>query len=202
VKDYHFRSLHNKIEPLVLLFHRPSCNTACIKVRAVNLENTLAYLEEVWKLYAPEFAFHYRFLDQTLNGLYRAEVHLGKIFNYFTILTLFIACLGLFGLASFMAEQRRKEIGIRKALGASISGILLLLSTEFMRWVIIASIIAWPVAWYVMNQWLENFAYRIDISWWIFLSPGAMALLLALITVIFQSTKAALVNPVESLRYE
>ena len=125
-----------------------------------------------------------------------------KIFGYFTFLAIFIACLGLFGLASFTAEQRTKEIGVRKVLGASVSNIIFLLSKEFLKWVVIANLIAWPVAWYALSSWLENFAYRTNIGIWVFILSGAVAVIIAILTVGFQAVKAAIMNPVESLRYE
>ena len=131
-----------------------------------------------------------------------ADIVKGNIFKYFALLAILISCLGLFGLASFVAEQRTKEIGIRKALGASVSGIVLLLSKEFTKWVLLANIIAWPIAYYVMAKWLENFAYRMDIGLWVFVLSGTLAFIIAIITVIFQAVKAALANPVDSLRYE
>ena len=144
----------------------------------------------------------YHFVDETLDSLYRTEQRLSTIFNLFTILAIFVSCLGLFGLASFMAENRTKEIGIRKVLGASVSNIVLFLSKEFVMLVIIANIIAWPVAYYVMNTWLQNFAYRTNISIWTFVFSTAMALAVALFTISYQSIKAAVAQPVESLRYE
>jgi len=134
--------------------------------------------------------------------MYRYEERLGKLLNYFAVLAIFIACLGLFGLASFTTEQKTKEIGIRKVLGASIGKIVLMLSKEFMKWVFVANIITWPIAWFVMDNWLNDFAYPINIGLWIFLSAGVIALFIALMTVSFQAIRAATANPVEALRYE
>jgi putative ABC transport system permease protein len=146
--------------------------------------------------------FDYTFLDEAFDRKYKAEEKLGKIFSYFTLLAIFIACLGLFGLAFFTAEQRTKEIGIRKALGASITGIIMLLSKEFTKWVLLANIIAWPIAYVAMNRWLQNFAYRINMGLGTFIIAALLALIIALLTVGYQAIKTARANPVESLRYE
>jgi len=150
----------------------------------------------------PTLPFDYTFLDETLDSKYKAEEELSKIFSCFTLLAIFIACLGLFGLASFTAEQRTKEIGIRKALGASITGIIMLLSKEFTKWVLLANIIAWPIAYVAMNRWLQNFAYRINMGLGTFIIAALLALIIALLTVGYQAIKAARANPVESLRYD
>ena len=146
--------------------------------------------------------FSYRFLDDSFNEMYRAEQRAGTIALIFSVLAIFIACLGLFGLATFIAEQRTKEIGIRKVLGASVQGIVSMLSKDFLKFVAIAFVIAVPVAWYSMDLWLHDFAFRINISWWIFIVAGGAAFLIALLTVSFQAIKAAIANPVESLRRE
>jgi putative ABC transport system permease protein len=146
--------------------------------------------------------FSYRFLDESFNQMYRAEQRIGRIILIFSTLAILIACLGLFGLSTFIAEQRTKEIGIRKVLGASVSGIVQLLSKDFIKLVALSFIFAAPLAWYFMNKWLQDFAYRIHISWWIFLLAGVLAVTIALVTVSFQAIKAALMNPVRSLRTE
>ena len=146
--------------------------------------------------------FSYRFMDESFNNMYRAEQRVGEISITFSILTIFIACLGLFGLVTYMAEQRTKEIGVRKVLGASISNVIIMLSKDFLKLVLIAAIIAFPIAWWAMHTWLQQFAYRISISWWIFIVAGIAALLIGLITVSFQAVKAAVANPVDSLRSE
>jgi len=151
---------------------------------------------------APGLAFRYRFLDESFNNMYRDELQVGQLMLTFGIIAIVIACLGLFGLATFMAEQRTREIGIRKVLGASVPGVVRLLSTDFMKLVLIAFVLAAPVAWYVMSLWLKDFAFRINIGWWVFLVAGATALLIAMITVSFQAIKAAMMNPVKSLRSE
>jgi len=163
---------------------------------------SLAHIESVWKKLMPDSPFEYRFLDETLENQYRTEIRISRILNYFTFLAIFLSCLGLLGLTSFMAEQRTKEIGVRKVLGASITGIVILLSKEFAKWVLLANVIAWPLAYYFMNKWLQDFAYRIDLNIWPFFISGLAAFCIALLTVSYQSIKAATANPVDSLRYE
>jgi putative ABC transport system permease protein len=159
-------------------------------------------MERIWGQFAPGYPFNYRFMDEAIDSLYRSELQIGTIFRYFAILAIFISCLGLFGLASYMAEQRTKEIGIRKVLGATVTNILLLLSKEFAKWVLIANIIAWPVAYFAMNKWLQGYAYRINIAVWSFVLAAALALAIALFTVSYQAVRAATANPADALRYE
>ena len=159
-------------------------------------------LKKRWNEFGAEEPLSYSFLDERFNNTYQSEQKIGMILGIFAGLTIFVACLGLFGLARFTAEQRTKEIGIRKVLGASVSGVAALLSREFLKLVLIAFIIASPIAWYLMNRWLEDFAYRIDISWWIFAVAAVLAVMITIITVSFQAIKAALANPVHSLRSE
>ena len=159
-------------------------------------------LRKKWAEIAPDQPFDYFFLDESFDRQYRAEEKLGLVFSNFTLLAILVASLGLFGLASFTAEQRTKEIGIRKALGATVSSIMILLIKEFTRWVFLANIIAWPIAYVAMNHWLQNFAYRIDIGLGRFILAGVLALAIALLTVGYQAIKAAKANPVEALRYE
>jgi putative ABC transport system permease protein len=202
VRDFHVESLHKKIEPVFFEFSPSSFRYICIKIRSDNIPNTIRYLEKTLKQIDPMLPFDYTFLDEAFDRKYKAEEKLGKIFSYFTLLAIFIACLGLFGLASFTAEQRTKEIGIRKALGASITGIIMLLSKEFTKWVLLANIIAWPIAYVAMNRWLQNFAYRINMGLGTFILAALLALIIALLTVGYQAIKTARANPVESLRYE
>ncbi len=202
VKDYNFRSLHSEIEPLLLVNAPDLYRYILVKLDSRNIPGTIVRIEDIWKSFFPETPFEYRFLDEEYDKLYRAEQRMGTLFKYFTGLAVLISCLGLFGLASFMAEKRTKEIGIRKALGASVSGIVILLNREFAKWVVIANIIAWPIAYLVMKSWLQNFAYRTDLHLWIFLVSGALALIIAVLTVSYQSVRAATANPVDSLRYE
>ena len=173
-----------------------------VKISPEGLPETLAALEKRWQALAGERPFEYRFLDQQFGALYRFEARAGQIFGVFAVLAVLIACLGLFGLASFTAEQRTKEIGIRKVLGASISSILILLSRDFLKLVVLAFVVAAPLAYFAMRQWLQNFAYRTDMDAVLFILVGVLAILIALATVSYQSLKAALADPVEALRYE
>ena len=159
-------------------------------------------IEETWKKLTNNEKFSYNFVDQNLARLYEAEEKTEHITTVFSSIALFIACLGLFGLAAFITEQRTKEIGIRKAVGASVTGIVVLLSKEFTKWVIIANVAAWPVAYYIMNNWLNNFAYRVNLDWGIFILAGVIALTIALATVSLQTIRAAKANPIKSLKYE
>jgi len=202
VNDFHAHSLHKEIAPSIFRMHEPYLSYVYIKIQPGEISQTLDYIEEMTEVFAPDYPFRFEFMDRTYNRLYEMEIRMGKIINIFTLLAIFISCLGLFGLASYTIEKRTKEIGIRKVLGASVPKITSMLSFEFLKWVILANVIAWPVAWYFMGQWLDNFVYRIDLKLWIFLGAGLIGLVLALLTVIFQATKAALSNPVDSLRYE
>ena len=167
-----------------------------------NLPRTIAFLESKWKTLVPHRPFDYRFMDEDYNKLYSAELRLGKIMNLFSAIAIVLACLGLFGLSSYAAQQRTKEIGVRKVLGASIFNLWTLLSKDFVVLVIISFLIATPVAWYLMHSWLLNYEYRTEISWWIFAAAGLGALFITLLTVSSQALKAALANPVKSLRSE
>ncbi len=202
VKDFHFQSLHTRIQPLLISLTRRSFNYMLVKVSPSDLPGTLAHCEAVWKKFDPEFDFEYSFLDADFDQLYRAEGRVRTLFGYFTFFAVFIACLGLFGLAAFTTQQRKKEIGVRKVLGASVAGVVGMLSKDFVKLVLAANVIAWPVAYFAMNKWLQDFAYRIEIGWWVFALAGGLALLIALLTVSTQAIKAALANPVEALRYE
>jgi putative ABC transport system permease protein len=202
VKDFHIESLHNNIEPILLYINPNRFYTIALRIQPTNTQQTIQYLESVWKKLIPGQSFNYTFLDDTYNMLYNSEEKAGQMVTIFSFLAIYIACMGLFGLAAFTAEQRTKEIGVRKVLGASVSNIVQLLSKEFVKWVILANIIAWPLAWFVLNKWLENFAYRIDVSWWVFFLSGAIALFIALFTVSTQAIKAAIANPVDALKYE
>jgi len=201
VKDFHFKSMHERISPLVMVMAKNS-GTVIVKVKTKDLTGLLANLKKQWDQLTTEAPFTYSFLDERFNDTYRAEQKIGTILGLFAGLTIFVACLGLFGLATFMAEQRTKEIGVRKVLGASVTSIVALLSKDFLKLVAIAIVLAVPVAWYVMDKWLEDFAYKIDMTWWVFALAGALAVSIALLTVSFQSIKAALMNPVRSLRSE
>ncbi len=202
VKDFHYKSLHQKIEPLVLHIFPGGFADVVVKVRPENTAATLQFLQQKWQALASDWPFEYTFLDEQFARKYESEQSFSKVFGLFTVLSIFISCLGLFGLVSFITTQRTKEIGIRKVLGASVTGIILLLSRDFLKLVLLAFVIAAPIAWYAMDQWLINFAYRIDISANVFIVAGLAALVIALLTVSFQAIKAALANPVKSLRSE
>ncbi len=201
VKDYHGGSLHNPIPPKVIELSDGGF-FICVKFRPGNVSEMIGFLKEKWEKFVPGHPFRYGFLDESIAEAYESERKIGKIFQYFTGLAILIACLGLFGLASFTAEQRTKEIGIRKILGAKVSGIVLLLSKEFAKWIFVANIIAWPVAYLLTKKWLQGFAYRMNLSWEIFVFSAVLALAIAVITVSYQALRVAMSNPVESLRYE
>lgn len=201
VKDFHFNSIHQPLGLLVLTLDQGPSGYISAKIRSENLQATIAQFERAIKRVTP-YPFDYQFLNDNFNKLYKNEVRLGKIFTSFTLLAVFIASLGLFGLAAYSTQQRMKEIGIRKVLGASIPGIVGLLSKEYIKLVLMGFIIAIPLAWYFMNRWLEDFAYRVDLDWWIFAFAGILAVMIALLTVVFQSLKAAWMKPVKSLRAE
>ncbi|MBN8823309.1 MULTISPECIES: ABC transporter permease [unclassified Spirosoma] len=201
VKDFHFRSMHEAISPLVMMLGSNS-GAVIVKIKTKDIHGLLASLKKQWEQLTTEAPFAYSFLEERFNNTYLAEQKTGRILGLFAGLTIFVACLGLFGLATFMAEQRTKEIGVRKVLGASVPSIVGLLSKDFLKLVAIAIVLASPVAWYAMNRWLADFAYKIDIEWWMFVLAGVLAVGIALLTVSFQSIKAALMNPVKSLRAE
>jgi putative ABC transport system permease protein len=200
VKDFNFNSLHNPITPLLMTLQPEG--GLIFKIKTTDISGLIATMKKRWEAFNTGETFAYNFMDDLYNKTYAAEEKTGTILNIFSALTIFVACLGLFGLATYTAEQRTKEIGIRKVLGASVSQLTQLLSKEFLKLVFIASLVAFPGAWWVMNKWLQSFAYRIDISWWIFVIAGFAALLVAMLTVSFQAIKAAIANPVKSLRTE
>ncbi len=202
VRDFHYESLHEKIRPLVFTFRLGQTPYLPVRFRAADVSGVLSYIKGEWKKFVPEKPFEYYFLGEDIDHLYQAEQKTGQVFTAFSVLAIFIACLGLFGLAAFTAERRTKEIGIRKTLGSSIAGVVLLLSREFTKWVLIANLIAWPVAYFAMNNWLKDFAYRVNITPWTFILSGVAALVIAELTVGFHAVKAATANPVEALRYE
>lgn len=200
VKDFNFKSLHEPITPLFMNLQPEG--GLIFKIKTTDIAGLLATMKKQWQEFNPDEPFTYAFMDDLYNKTYAAEQKTGTILNIFAVLIIFVACLGLFGLATYTAEQRTKEIGIRKVLGASVTQVTQMLSKEFIKLVLIASLIAFPVAWWAMHKWLESFAYRIDISWWVFVLAGFAALFIALLTVSFQAIKAALMNPVKSLRTE
>lgn len=201
VKDFNFESLHNAIRPLVL-FPQTYARTLLLKLNGNNIQQTISFLESKWKELVPYRPFEYRFMDEDFNKLYSSEMRLGKVLTIFASIAIALACLGLLGLSSYTAKQRIKEIGIRKILGASVGNIAALLSVDFVKLVFIAIIISTPIAWWVMNKWLQSFAYKTEMSWWIFLVAGGSAIFIAIATISFQSIKTALANPVKSLRSE
>jgi putative ABC transport system permease protein len=207
IADFHFESLRQEIVPIILI--NPATtptqsffNNLSIKVSGNNMPAALASIEKTWRKYLPEIPYQYTFLDEKFAQLYESEQRQGTIFTIFACIAIFIACLGLFGLSAFEITQRIKEIGVRKVLGANVSSIVTLLAKDFLKLVTIAAIIAFPVAWYSMTHWLNDFAYRINIHWWVFVLSAILALIVALATVSFQAIKAAVANPVKSLRTE
>lgn len=202
VNNFHFESLHNKIVPIIFLLTKTRNVNFSVKISGNDIAGTMKFLKEKWTEFRPDYPFEYTFLEDQLEELYTSEKKLGDIFGIFSLLAVIIACLGLFGLASYSAEQRTKEIGIRKVLGSTVSGIVILFSKDFLKLVIISNLIAWPLAYFAMNKWLEGFAYKTGISIWIFVLSGTIAILIALLTVSFQAVKAGFSNPVKSLRYE
>ncbi len=204
VKDYHFQSMHEQIRPLAMYNFNPRGfgRYTAVRITEHDVSGTLGYIEEIWKKYAVDQPFEYTFLDDDFDHLYTAETRTKQIVTIFSLLAILIACLGLFGLASFIVEQRTKEIGIRKVLGASVPNIYVLLSTDILKLILIATALSWPLSFYTMKNWLENFAYRIDFSHLTFLLAGVIAFIVALSTVTTQAMKAANTNPVDSLKYE
>lgn len=200
LKDFHMQSLHGAIEPMIIKYRSEWSSYVLVRTEAGKTADAIAALETSYKKFNPRYPFKYEFEDENYRQLYKNEMMVGQLANYFAVLGIFISCLGLFGLAMFIAEQRTKEIGVRKVLGASVTNIVGMLSKDFLKLVMIAAIIAFPLAWFAMNKWLQNFAYRVELSWWIFLVAGATAMFIALITVSFQAIKAAIANPVKSLR--
>ena len=203
LKDFHFRSMREKIGPILFFIATPDWYSVfSVRLGPENVSETLAFLERQWAAFDPTHPFIYTFFDESFAQLHQAERQIGELLRYVSILAILIACLGLFGLAAFTAEQRTKEIGVRKVLGASVGSVTLLLSKDFTKLVLIGFIVAAPLAYYAMDRWLQDFAYRIKIGWGVFVLSGLLALAVAWVTVSYQSIKAALANPVESLRYE
>ena len=201
MKDFNFASLRSKVEPLaVMLTDNPLYLS--VKLKAGTFPSSIAYLQKTWKQFSTDHPFNYFFLDEQLNHFYESDSRLLGVLNVFAVLAIFIACIGLFGLSIYTAKQRTKEIGIRKVLGATVAGIVSMLSADFVKLVLLASVIAFPIGWWAMNTWLQDFAYRINLSWMIFIVAGLVAVLIALITISFQAVRAALANPVKSLRTE
>lgn len=202
VKDFHCESMQWAIRPFLFRIHRPFHQYVFVKIDPTDMQSTLGRIEEIFERFAPDYPFEYQFLDEAYEDQYRTENQLGQLFRVFGAFAIFISCLGLFGLASYTAEQKTKEIGVRKVLGASVSSILFLLSKQFTRWVLLANVIAWPIAYFLMSRWLNEFAYRIPIGLGVFIISALIAFGIAILTVSYQAMKAALSNPVDALRYE
>jgi putative ABC transport system permease protein len=202
IEDFNFESMRQEVTPLCLVLSKYSSTIVSVKISGADTKQAISYASNVWKSFSPNQAFRYTFLDESFANMYANVQRTGNIFTSFAVLAIIIACLGLFALSAFMAEQRNKEIGIRKVLGASVSGITAMLSKDFVKLVIISIIVASPVAWWAMTKWLQDFAYRISISWWMIAIAGLSAIVIALLTISFQSIKAALTSPVKTLRAE
>lgn len=203
LKDFHMENLHEPIKPMAaIVLRRFPAVLLSVRVAPGEIQNTLSFIEDAWKQFVPGQPFEYVFFDETFEETYKITIQAGRIFSAFSFLGIFIACLGLFGLASFTAARKTKEIGIRKVMGASETGIVLLLFKDFVKWIVLANLVAWPIGYYFMNSWLEDYAFRIDIGFWVFGLAGLLALIISLTTVSFQSIKAARKNPVEALKYE
>jgi len=202
MKDFHISSFHQEIEPMLLSYDPEYFWEMSVKIKSTDVPSSIASIEKTFKKFIPEYPFDYSFLDEDIQSLYQGEEQIGRIIRTFSIIAILIACMGLFGLADFAAQRRTKEIGIRKVMGATASNIILLLSTDFTKWVLLANILAWPVAYYAMNRWLLGFAYRTSIGFWPFILGAFFTFAIAMITVSYQAIKSALANPMESLRYE
>ncbi len=202
VKDFHFESLYKPILPLAFVISPPEFGRMAIKVRAAHLNETLGFIEKTWKSYYPDWVFEYQFVDERVNQYYRSEERTFQLMSYFTFLAIFVSCLGLLGLVSYTIKKRLKEISIRKVLGASVSSIFTLLFSDLLGGILLANLVAWPIAWHALNQWLKNFAYRSSLSLWVFLIAGMGALVVALMTMSWQTLRAARANPIDSLKYE
>jgi putative ABC transport system permease protein len=202
VDDYHQKSLKYPLEPMIFMPAYSTNSDITVKISPADIPSTINAIKRKYEAFFPGNLFDYTFLDDRFNRQYKDEQLFGKVFGLFAGFAIFIACLGLFGLSLFSTMQRTKEIGVRKVLGASISNIVFILSKDFMRLIFFANLIAFPVAWWIMNSWLQDFAYRIHLSWWIFAMAAIMALLIAAVTISLQTIRASIANPVNSLRNE
>jgi ABC-type antimicrobial peptide transport system permease subunit len=203
LKDFNSRSYKDgAVAPLLMTSQKKWYSTSNIKLATTDLSSAIGSIEKLWGEVYPDYAFEYQFLDERIANFYKQETQLSHLYKIFAAIAIFLSCLGLYGLASFMAVQRIKEVGIRKVLGATVQSVIYLFSKEFVILISIAFVVASPIAWYFMNKWLQDFSYRIDISWWMFVVAGAASMLIALITVSFQAIKAAIANPMKSLRSE
>jgi putative ABC transport system permease protein len=201
VEDFHFESLREDIQSLGMVLGRET-SVLAIKLKSGSMSESIALLTQVWKKFTPHQPIRYSFLDERYAAMYADVQRMGRIFTSFAILAIVVSCLGLFALSAFMIEQRAKEIGIRLVMGASLKNIFNLLTFDFIKLVIVSIVIAIPLAWYAMQQWLQDFAYRVDITWQVFAVAGLVAVLIAILTISYQSVRAGLVNPVKSLRSE
>jgi len=202
MKNFHYQSVRDAIEPLAVLIDPTEFRYAVVRLKAGEVQDSLAGVKEAWQRIYPQYPIEYRFFDEDFGRMYQADERMGSLLKVFAGLAVVIACLGLFGLASYTAEQRTKEIGVRKVLGASSSGIVLLLSREFAKWVLMANVLAWPAAYLLMRNWLQGFAYRSAIAWWLFVLAGTGTLAVALLTVSFQAFRASQTDPARALKYE
>jgi ABC-type antimicrobial peptide transport system permease subunit len=202
LKDFNDRSLRQNLAPLLITTNSTMYRQASIKLSITDIPSTMHAIKKIWEQTFPNNVYQYTFLDDKIASFYKQETQLAQLYKIFAAIAIFLSCLGLYGLASFMAVQRIKEVGIRKVLGATAGNIVYLFSKEFIILIAIAFTIATPIAWYFMHQWLEDYAYRINIGWWVFLIAGVAAILIAMITISFQAIKAAVANPVKSLRSE
>jgi len=207
LKDFHFGSLHTFIEPLIVIIPTGQLQNLYLRLLSVRfrpgtLASSMTRIKDIWQAVISDVPFDHYFLDDAVNAQYGAEQQMGTLFQYFTAFAIFIACLGLYGLASYSAEQKIKEIGIRKVLGANVASVTVMLSKDFLKGVVVANLIAWPVSWFVMTRWLQNFAYRASVDWWVFVLAGGLAFGIALVTVSFRTVRSATANPADALRYE
>ena len=202
MKNFHSRTLHHPIEPLYIYLNPNDFDYLTVKVNVIGLTETIDYIKHVFNKFSPHYPSEFNFFDEQFERAYHSEQKMAEVFSVFAILAILISCMGLFGLVLYAIEQRIKEIGIRKTLGAGTFSIFILLSKEFYKWILIANIIAWPVAWYLMTLWLQNFTYKVNIEPVLFLFATALTLLIALLTMSYQTIKASISDPVVSLRYE
>jgi putative ABC transport system permease protein len=204
IKDFNYESLHQVVRPLILRISpvRQASSILSIRLRTNNFSSSIEAVKEQWRKFTGGRAINCLILNDKLETMYKNEIRMETVTTVFSFIAIGIACLGLYGLAAFITEKRTKEIGVRKVLGASMREIIILLTKEFTRWVLLANLIAWPIAYIIMNKWLQDYAYRIEINFWIFFLAGGVALVIAILTVSFHAIKAALANPVESLKYE
>jgi len=202
VKDFNYKSLYDQVEPTVIQIYPQAAWKVAVKVKVAGIDKTIEQVKKVWTGFSPDFPLEYKFLDENFDAMYKSEDKLKSLLWLFTGVAIFVGCMGLFGLAAYTAERRKKEVGIRKVLGASVEGVVMLLSRDFIKLVLISLLIASPLAWLLMKRWLQDFAYRINISAWVFVIAGLTAILIAFLTVSFQAIKVAVTNPVNSLRSE